>query len=236
MTEDDTILKFLENPDNIKKLLQSKIKPKVVEYIRRDKLSEDVIDKLWSVENFRWPILRKQKLSEQRINNLIDSVANRSIKKPLDIALGLVKYQTLKDYQFNKLTQPNLSKNIILEVWYTRPKEAAKNGDFSHFLHVISDEDQLSKRGKNKFIKTINQVSRKTDKIKDILDIVLSYQSESSIVTVVNALIKDNYIDDEYVNKISSKIDKENFKNIAKVLIHKNNCSISMKAKLMLLK
>lgn len=234
--EEKDVLEFLKDSDNVKKLLRSDIKPKVVDYIRKSKLSEEVIDSLWEIENFRWSILRKQSLSEDRINSLIDEIVKKSIKKPLDIALGIVKYQKPKNYQIKNLTQSYISNSIVLEVWYMKPKEASENGDFNHFLEIIKDDSYLTKRGKNKFIKTINQVSRKTDKTNEILDVILSYESYSSMLKILNVLIRDNFIEDLYINKISSILKEEDFKDVAKILVHKNNCSVSMKAKLLLLK
>lgn len=223
--------------DLVKDLVSPENKSKINEYIRKEKLSESAINKLWDVEYFRWGIIRNQTLSKERLDTIISDILKRKLKDGRKILFYLIKYQHLNEENYKTITgSDKLATATLLDVWNADPIKSYQYGDYDKFLEMVGDEHNLETKNRNKFMKSINHFCKKTKKTSDILEVVLNYTDIDSIYRMVDVLIRENFIEDAYVNKIRSRLGEEKFKKLADILIARENCSLSIKAKLMLLK
>lgn len=224
--------------DLIKDLVSPENKSKINEYIRKEKLNEAAINKLWDVEYFRWGIIRNQTLSKERLDTIISDILKRNLKDGRKLLFYLIKYQQLDEENYKTITgSDKLAIVTLLDVWNADPIKAYKYGDYNKFLELVGDEHHLETKNRNKFMKSINHFCKKTKRTGDILEAILAnYESLDYIHKIVDVLVRENFIEDVYVNKIRNKIGEERFKRIADILIARENCSLAMKAKLMLLK
>lgn len=205
--------------------------------LRKKQLPEDVVKKLWTFDYYRWSILRNQKLSHNMIHDIIDNdIMKKKIKSADKVLSYLIKHQDLEKDHYEKINHDKLKQYTILDIWSIEPNKLLEHGDLDSFYNVLKDETAQTKKLQSKFIKTVKIFCSKTNKLYDMLDIFINYQNENLRRKMLEVVIRDNYIKDEYVNKIRNVLSEEDFKQLAILLIHRNHCSISMKAKLLLLK
>lgn len=218
------------------KISSSEIKTKINHMIRNKQLDEESINVLWDFKYFRWPVLRNQQLSSDKITEILKDAIQHRIHEGRKIIFYLIKYQDFTPSHYALLNQYSLDKTMILDIWLANPKDMIEYGDYDKFLEIVKDGSIVMRKNGKKFIKTIEHVCTETSKLYDILDTIIAYYTEQEATKLLHILVRTNYISDEYVNKIRNKIGEYNFKKIADILISRQNCSVSMKAKLMLLK
>lgn len=209
----------------------------ITQLLRKKNLPEDVIRKLWALDYYRWSILRNQNLSSDIISEIIENdIMKKKVKNANKILSYLITHQNLKKEHYENIDHNKLSVSTILDIWNMKPDKFIEYGDLGKFYDILKDETILRSKNRTKFLKTVKNFCSKTDKLYDALDIFINYQNEEFRKKMIDILIRDNFIKDEYVNQIRSKFSEDEFKQIASLLIHRNHCSVSMKAKLLLLK
>lgn len=209
---------------------------KINKIIRSEKLSTKVVKKLWDIEYYRWGILRNQKLDSDFISDVLENqLMNNKIKNSGKILSYMISYQDLTSKHYSMIDHKKLKKSTILDIWQMEPEKLLENCDVQDLYNVLSDED-IKVKDQTKLIKTTKNFCSKTDRLYDVLEIFLQHKSEQLRFKMIEVLVRDNYIKNEYVNKFRNILSEKEFKTIAALLISRNHCSTGMKAKLLLLK
>lgn len=218
------------------KAISAEAKTKIHSLIRKTNLSEDAINQLWDIEYFRWDLIRNQTFTKEKIDKIIDDIIKKKVKERHKIINYLLKYQTVSSDHYIKLTSTNnLSNTIVLDLWYSVPEKLLECTDYTNFLEIVKEERHLNSRLKNKFIKTIDKFCKVGKKTDEVIDTLIASYTPEGLKVVVLAISKNNYIDDTHINTLQATLGDE-FKDVANVLIARDNCSTPMKAKLILLK
>ena len=224
-----------ESSQNNKSWLETtKIKNRIKNVIKKEKLPLDVVEFLWQKRELRWDIVKYQVLSDDMMKFVIDNFDNKKeISRP--IYKEMLISQKISDDVLDYLGSVARSQELVLEAWKNIPERMHQKFDIKNFYSFLELEGTYNNLA---YIQTIVLISKKKMFLSMLLDYIIDKELSELVQLMggkfLETLCTGVFFDDDSIDKLSKILTPELFKKHTEYIISRGNCSKASKALLLL--